>query len=234
MSAPANRTRTPDRTPTGRPSRRHATVKSAETRDAIIAATLRCFHRDGYFRTNMSTVAKEAGVTRGCMQYYFPTTEALLETAAEHLVRKLWDRHARALMSPPPGSGQMEHAIDNALKASLDPNYQVLVELLAAARTEPMLRPIVLQAMKQFDTSRLKLSAQVFQDEARGHDPALRTASDLVSVLAAGLALYVFPDDAAGRTANLSAAAKGLMMDMIRQSAPEDAAAPPVCSKSKR
>ncbi len=196
------------RTPTGRPSRRHATVKSMETHEAIIAATLRCFHRVGYFRTNMSTVAKEAGVTRGCMQYYFPTTEALLETAAASLMRNIWEAHAESLHAAPAGPERLDHALNGSFRAGRDPNYQVLVELMAAARTEPALRPILLQAMQQFDRARLRLSAEMFGDEALGKEMSRRTASDLVAILAAGMAVYIFPDDASGRQAALLEALK--------------------------
>jgi AcrR family transcriptional regulator len=196
------------RTPTGRPSRRHATVKSLDTHEAIIASTLRCFHRDGYFRTNMSTVAKDAGITRGCMQYYFPTTEALLETAVTRLVRGLCEAHAASLQHAPDGVERLEYAVDVAFRAAQDKNYQVLVELMAAARTEPALRPILTQAMRQFDQMRVQLSTALFGEEKKASEPAYRAASDLVSLMAAGMAIYIFPDDPKGRADALSTSLK--------------------------
>ncbi|MBI1252251.1 MAG: TetR family transcriptional regulator [Alphaproteobacteria bacterium] len=196
------------RTPTGRVSRRHATEKSAETRDVIIDAALRCFHRDGYFRTNLSVVSKEAGVTRGCMQYYFPTTDALLAAATGHLVDDIWAQLTRASQHAPPGVAGLEYHIDVAFDGADAWRYQILVELLAAARTEPSLRPILKKTMQRFDQLRLALSKEIFQDEAKGRLPNFRAASDLVSVLSAGLAIYILPDNPAERRAALKEALK--------------------------
>ncbi|MDX2236349.1 MAG: TetR/AcrR family transcriptional regulator [Hyphomonadaceae bacterium] len=187
------------RTPTGRPSKRHATSKSSETRSAIIAATLRCFHRDGYFRTNMSTVAKEANVTRGCMQYYFPSTEALLEAAAEQLVEHLFGSMTRAAHNAPPGANLLEHHIDMALNAAHSRQYQILIELMAAARTEPMLRPILARVMLVFDHLRMQLSHELFGDEGKAHLPHYRAAADLVTIMAAGSTIFILPQNSRAR-----------------------------------
>lgn len=182
-------------TPTGRPSRRHATSKSSETRTAIIAATLNCFHRDGYFRTNMSTVAKEANVTRGCMQYYFPSTESLLEAAAEQLVEHLFGSLTRAAQNAPKGVNLLEHHIDMALNAAYSRQYQILIELMAAARTEPMLRPILARVMLVFDQLRFQLSKELFGVEAKAHLPHYRAAADLVTIMAAGSTIFILPQN---------------------------------------
>ncbi len=187
------------RTPTGRPSKRHATSKSSETRTAIIAATLRCFHRDGYFRTNMSTVAKEANVTRGCMQYYFPSTESLLEAAAEQLVEQLFGSMTRAAHNAPPGTNLLEHHVDLAFNAAHSRQYQILIELMAAARTEPMLRPVLERVMLVFDQLRIGLSKELFGDERKAQLAHYRAAADLVTIMAAGSTIFILPQNAQAR-----------------------------------
>jgi AcrR family transcriptional regulator len=188
----------PMKTPTGRPSKRHGTSKSSETHATIIAATLRCFHRDGYFKTNMSTVSKEANVTRGCMLYYFPTTEALLEKAAEQLVENLFASLSRETMAAPTPN-RLEQQLDMTFDAIHAPEFQILVELMAAARTETMLRPILARVMIAFDQQRIRLTEELFGDGRNAHEPRFRAASDLAILMAAGAAIFVLPGNSSAR-----------------------------------
>jgi AcrR family transcriptional regulator len=66
------------------PSRREA------TREAILAAALRCFARDGYRKTALDRVAREAGISRAGLYLHFDNKEQLFRA----LVRAL---HARSL-----------------------------------------------------------------------------------------------------------------------------------------
>lgn len=47
------------------------------TRDAILAAGLRCFSRDGFRRTALDRVAREAGVSRAALYLHFANKEDL-------------------------------------------------------------------------------------------------------------------------------------------------------------
>jgi len=51
--------------------RRHA------TREAILGAALTCFARDGYRRTALDRVAREAGISRAALYLHFPNKEEL-------------------------------------------------------------------------------------------------------------------------------------------------------------
>ena len=58
---------------------------SDATRSAILDAVARCFAVQGWAGTNMSLVARETGMTRGKIQYYFPVLEDLKYAAIERL-----------------------------------------------------------------------------------------------------------------------------------------------------
>lgn len=77
------------------------TPKAAQTRAAILATALRLFREDGYDRTTMRAVAKEAGVSLGSAYYYFASKEHLVqafydELLAEHqaAVEEVLDRES--------------------------------------------------------------------------------------------------------------------------------------------
>ncbi len=67
-----------------RPTRRDA------TREAILAAGLRCFGRDGYRRTALDRIAREAGISRAALYLHFANKEELFRALVD-------DLHARAL-----------------------------------------------------------------------------------------------------------------------------------------
>ncbi len=48
----------------------------------ILDATIQCFLELGYHRTTTTEIAKRAHVTRGAVQYYFPTTPDVLRAHA--------------------------------------------------------------------------------------------------------------------------------------------------------
>ena len=55
------------------------TPKAEQTRGAILEAAMRLFRRDGYDRTTMRAIAKEAGVSLGNAYYYFGSKEHLIQ-----------------------------------------------------------------------------------------------------------------------------------------------------------
>ncbi len=52
----------------------------AESRQRIMAAAMRLFARDGYERTSIAGIAREAGVAKGLLYNYFSSKEDLLRT----------------------------------------------------------------------------------------------------------------------------------------------------------
>lgn len=75
-----------------RPSRRDA------TREAILAAGLHCFGRDGFRRTALDRVAREAGISRAALYLHFANKEELFRALVD-------DLHARALADATAAAG---------------------------------------------------------------------------------------------------------------------------------
>ncbi|GAA1540070.1 TetR family transcriptional regulator [Nocardioides humi] len=62
------------------------TPKAAQTRAAILATALGLFREEGYDRTTMRAVAKEAGVSLGSTYYYFASKEHLVQAFYDELL----------------------------------------------------------------------------------------------------------------------------------------------------
>src|SRR5690349_3637408 len=59
--------------------------KSEALRRRILDATLECYVKYGWSGTNMSTISRHLGMTRGMVQYYFPTLDDVLHASVQHL-----------------------------------------------------------------------------------------------------------------------------------------------------
>jgi len=102
--------------PTNNPLRTRgpSPAKTADTQSRICAAALNRFLSEGFERTRMLDVARDAGLAKGTLYLYFPTKEALFEGV---LTQLLGDTVARLEFSSP-GS---EEATSTFLKRALTP-----------------------------------------------------------------------------------------------------------------
>jgi AcrR family transcriptional regulator len=89
-------------------------AKTAETHGRICAAALNRFLSEGFERTRMLDVARDAGLAKGTVYLYFPTKEALFEGV---LTQLLGETVARLEVSPP----GPEEATGAFLKRALAP-----------------------------------------------------------------------------------------------------------------
>lgn len=53
--------------------------KSAVSSGQIVQAAIRVLARQGYARTSLMDIAKEAGMSKGAVHYHFPTKESLIQ-----------------------------------------------------------------------------------------------------------------------------------------------------------
>lgn len=132
-------------------SRVRQTPKSIATHARILEAAIRCFQEIGYHRTTTSEIAKQARVTRGAVQYYFPTTPSVLHGTVDHIThRVITEFETIARKQPTQGGEALEQGIDALWNAAHHPLLVVWKELDAAARTDPELRPIMEAAKQEF------------------------------------------------------------------------------------
>ena len=61
------------------------TPKSLRTRARILDCAMRLFAQIGYAAATNARIAEEAKLTRGAMLYHFPTREALVDAAVNHI-----------------------------------------------------------------------------------------------------------------------------------------------------
>lgn len=139
-------------------------ARSQATRAEILDATIDCFVEIGYVRTTTTEIAKKAGFTRGAVQYYFPTTQHVLEASVKYLTEKWLDQYMTATRSAPPGADYIDYAVDTLWRFVNDKQFIAWQELTSAARTDDELRKIIKPAAARFEKLRRDMSRDNFPD----------------------------------------------------------------------
>jgi len=151
------------------PSRVRQTRKSIATRRRIIEATIQCFLDLGYHRTTTSEIAKQARLTRGAVQYYFPTTPEVLHATVEHIQEQFLILTESLLSAAPPAMDAIDWAIDKIWELAHSPLWIAWRELEAASRTDAELRGILVPAMDAYNARQEQLAQRLYKDfVARG------------------------------------------------------------------
>ena len=92
------------------------------TRETILAAGVRCFSRDGYRRTALDRVAREAGISRAALYLHFANKEDLFRA----LVGDLHARTVEEATAAARGTGTLADRVSALLIAKSGPFFDLL------------------------------------------------------------------------------------------------------------
>jgi AcrR family transcriptional regulator len=179
------------------------TPKSRRTRVRILEAAMRLFAEVGYHAATNALIAEAAQLTRGAMLYHFPTREALVEAAIEHIHAERLALFDEAAAAPPPGVDATAHAIAVYWSLLDQPAFVAFAELAAVARTDAMVRERLAPAQAAFD--RAQVGAPFSAIAQAGQGPRLQASRDIARFMLEGLARGELTYDRDARVRNLLA-----------------------------
>jgi AcrR family transcriptional regulator len=120
-----------------RPRRRTQAQRRADTRAALLDATIECLVTHGYAKTTTGRVAELAGVSRGAQIPYFRSRAELVGGAVAHLAEvRIEAMRARFTAAPV----SVEEWVDAMWEEHQGPVFDATLELWVASRTDPELR----------------------------------------------------------------------------------------------
>ena len=172
--------------------RRTQADRKAQTRSALLDATIRSLVELGYARTTTTEIVSRASLSQGALFKHFATKEALLAAAAAELCASLFPRFEKAMRTHRSGKDPVERAVRGLWSVFETVEVRVLHELYAAAPTEPALKDALLPIMASH--------REHIHEEARDLFPELAGANafaptvDLVITAMQGAALVLFAD----------------------------------------
>lgn len=180
--------------------------KSLRTRARILDAATRLFAEVGYAQANNGMIAEAANLTRGAMLDHFPTREALIEAAVDHIQAARARLFQQAAANAPHSADRTDYAIDAYWRLLHEPPFVAFAELESAARTDPMVRERVAAAQDAFD--RAQVGDNLFALVQAGDAPRFQASRDLARFMLEGLARGRLTYDEGARTERLLAVVK--------------------------
>ncbi|MGH6986364.1 MAG: TetR/AcrR family transcriptional regulator [Caulobacteraceae bacterium] len=158
-------------------------AKAGATRARVLEAALGLLAREGAQGLSLAAAAREAGVTRGCVQFYFMTRSELLAglaaCAAERLVEAMEARAAE----PPTGPARGAFAAELFAGAPEPECRLVLLELTVASRSDQELRRAVEAGFSRIEAAERRIVGALSGDPALADTPALRAGLDLARLV---------------------------------------------------
>ena len=178
---------------------RHRTQaeRRADTRAALLAATVQCLVTYGYAKTTTGRIAALANVSRGAQTLYFRTRAELVGAAVAHLVeQRAAAAHARFTQGPV----SIEEALDVLWEECQGVVFNAALELWVASRTDPELREHLHRLERDMARTIAREAAMALGDVASR--PGF--ADDLIFAIATvrGLALLRISNGGSGRAMN--------------------------------
>lgn len=184
-------------------------------RQRLLDATVDCLVERGWSGTSTTLVSQRAGVSRGAQLHHFPTKEALVIAAVEHLSDRRGAELAEAARDLPGGRRRTSAVLEMFADHFTSPVFTAALELWVAARTDPALHAAV-EPLEQ----RVGRLAHRIAVEALGVDESKPRVRELVQAtldLTRGLGLAnTISDDTARRERILAAWAHTLDEELER------------------
>jgi len=120
-----------------------AYAKSAVSSQQIIDAAIRVLARQGYAKTSLLEIAKEAGLSKGALHYHYPTKEALIHAVLETACNVVQARTVQAWSPPDNPFEALRKSLAElwATRAERTDEALVVADLLALSLYDDSLRP---------------------------------------------------------------------------------------------
>lgn len=147
---------------TTREGRRTQAQRRAQTRGALLDATLECLTDLGFARTTTTVVAQRANVSLGALVHHFPAKSDLLIAAVGHLLDRRLAEFRREMETVPTEADRLDAALDLLWSAFSGSTFVAWVELWVGARTDPELAPAVQSMSDAFSLAAQDLFRTLF------------------------------------------------------------------------
>jgi len=115
-----------------------APARGDATRDALVAAALQHFGRDGFHAARTRAIAESAGVNLALIRYHFGGKEGLYLAVFEHIAAQVLERQSAALEAIEAVLARPDHAADaKSREARYLPPLLRFIDGMAAMLTSP-------------------------------------------------------------------------------------------------
>ncbi|MFC6148276.1 MULTISPECIES: TetR/AcrR family transcriptional regulator [Mumia] len=188
--------------------------RSRLMRQRLLEATVDSLVEVGWSGTSTTVVSHRAGVSRGAQLHHFPSKQALVIAAVEHLTELRRDEMAQSVANLPQ-EGRTRAVLEALAAQFVSPVFFAALELWVAARTDEDLREAVAPLERRIGRETHAYAVELLGiDDSRGRNRQLVQAT---LDLARGLGLAAsLTDDTARRASILDTWADTLDTELER------------------
>ena len=192
--------------------RRSQAERSAETRGKLIAAAITCLHRTGYSATTITTVAKEAGVSRGAMTHQFPAKTELMLAVVQSVFDEDGELYNGAARRMEPS--EFLFRLPETMWAVISrPSGIAVMEIMLASRSDADLAERLRRSQTRIDKYAHRWSRERVRAAGFAPHPEAEALHELCVAAVRGLALQAtFMNDAEGDHRSLK-----ILSEMMRR-----------------
>ncbi|MEX1035895.1 MAG: TetR/AcrR family transcriptional regulator [Sneathiella sp.] len=168
--------------------RRSQEERRAETQARLVEATIKLLHGKGASQLTMEDVAREAGLTRGAIQYHFDSPKSLLVASIFEIAERL-SHHldAEALLRLPLDE-RIDCIVGNYWQGFGGVNYTAFIEIAVRGRQDPEFGSAISSTLAELEKKRAIVWQAVFADSGRNRDE-IQSWRRMLLITLRGLAL---------------------------------------------
>jgi AcrR family transcriptional regulator len=133
-----------------RQAKRRQQIRSVETRERLIQATLDEIFEVGYHAATTQDIAARANVSRGALLHHFPTRADLVLAAMEELLEDGTRRIRAVADEVQAGKGSLEGFVEFLWQLFSGRFFYLSLEMITEARNDPALRERMIPVVKRF------------------------------------------------------------------------------------
>jgi len=215
---------------TARPTAPRATwqaSKSGATRLRILEATIECLAEMPCSEVSTTVICERSGVSRGGVQYHFPTRRQLLRSAIDHLNQRRLETYRRDLETVPDNVSVTDHIVATHWKNLTAPEFRAYQELVVAARSDEHLKQTLATQYRAF----IRVWLEISFDRFGWHysTPEVMRVGNIAHYLMDGMAYGQLAGQLTGeQVTELLDHVKALMRDGVARSASNTNRAPQI------
>lgn len=172
--------------------RRSRATRRSDSHALILDAAVELLVERGYGGTTTVAIQERAGVTRGRLLHHFPSRNALVVAAAQHLAdeqileMERWFEHTK---DPDPAGGErVDRAVTRLWTTFRQPYFWAAMELWIAARTDDDLRDQLAESERRLGRAIQNVVATMFGPVHSSH-PTFDDVRELLFTSMRGVAL---------------------------------------------
>lgn len=150
-----------DETNTGR---RRQQERRAVTRSKLVDAAIKLLHQKGAAKLTTEEVAREAGLTRGAIQYHFDSPKSLMMACIIEIGDRLSGHFDVADLVKLPLPARVDKVVDGYWRGFGGENYAAFIEIAVRGRLDPEFEDAITEAIEKLEEERAVTWQEVFAD----------------------------------------------------------------------